>query len=233
MSDKTEVFITGFPRSGNTWLNRICSDLFQAEMQTIPGEVVEYFGNGKPTDDYIIRKTHWYASQYNGKGYNNKPAKMLWIQRDPRDMVVSMMFYRNVQPDLMGVLDSVVWDRPHKEVGAHGYRSFMEGWIASQTYDYSTRYEQLHSQPYIELQNVAKAVTGNELPKGFVQGVIHRQRFDRWAPRYEHSMRKGVVGDWRNYFKQETGEYITEAIGDLMMAEGYINALDWWKGLPK
>ena len=233
VSTKEEIFTTGFPRCGNTWLDRILSDMLKAPLQTLPKEVIEYFGPAPHDGNYVVRKTHWYACEYSGEGYHGKPSKIIWIQRDPRDMTVSMMFYRSVQPDLIRVMDSFARDRPHKVVGAHGYRSFMESWLKAKTYDYLTHYELLHSQPLVELRNISKAIFGKPLDDEYLDGVYYRQRFDRWAWRYEHSMRKGVAGDWKKHFKQEHGKYITEAIGDLMMSQGYIDDLDWWKELPK
>lgn len=233
VSTKEEIYTTGFPRCGNTWLDRILSDMLRAPLQTLPNEVIEYFGPAPHDGDYVVRKTHWYASEYSGTGYHGKPSKVIWIQRDPRDMITSMMFYRNAEPDLIGVMDSVVWNRPHDKVGEHGYRAFMESWLEAETYDYMTRYELLHSQPEIELQKIAAVIIGKPMNSGWIKGVIHRQRFDRWAWRYEHSMRLGIAGDWKNHFRQEHGKYITEAIGDLMLSQGYIDDLDWWKELPE
>ncbi|MHC4748326.1 MAG: sulfotransferase domain-containing protein [Planctomycetota bacterium] len=233
VATKKEVFTAGFPRSGNTWLDRLLSDMLKAPLQTLPNEVIEYFGPDPHDGDYVVRKTHWYAKEYSGVGYHGQPSKLIWIIRDPRDMIVSMMFYRNVQPDLIGVMDSALFNKPHGVLEEHGYPTFVDGWLRAQTFDYMTRYELLHSQPFEELQNIAKAITGDTLPDDWVKGVIHRQRFDRWAPRYEHSMRKGVAGDWENHFKREDGKYITDAIGHMMFSQGYIDDLDWWKELPE
>jgi hypothetical protein len=237
VAKKTEIFTTGFPRCGNTWLDRLLSDMLRSPLQPIPNEQIEYFGPSPHDGDYVIRKTHWYGNEYSGVGHYGKPSKIVWIQRDPRDMIVSMMFYRNVQPDLISVMDSVVFDRPHDKIGAHGYRAFMQSWLEPSPFDYKfdymTRYELLHTQPYVELQHIAEAVTGDILDKEWVEGVIWRQRFDRWANKYEHSMRKGEAGDWKNHFKRKHGEYITEAIGDLMLSQGYIDDLGWWKELPE
>lgn len=230
---KLEVFTTGFPRSGNTWLDRLLSDLLSAPLQTKPKELIEFFGI-KRDGNYMVRKTHWYASQYSGEGYAGKPSKMIWIQRDPRDMAISVMFYRKVFPDLMGVLKSIcLGGRPHPEIPLVGYRGFLEGWLSSKKYDYMTKYELLHSNPVEELFEMYHVITGKQCTFKWAQSVVSRQEFTKWAPKYEHSMRKGKVGDYKNHFKQEHGKFMSDTIGDLMIDQGYIDDLDWWKELPE
>jgi hypothetical protein len=206
-------------------------------MQVKPGENIEYFGPDPHNGSYIIRKTHYYAHQYNGIGYGGKPAKMILTRRDPRDMAVSVMFYRGVQPDLIGVMKSVFLDQQVPGVPVIGYRWFTEGWI-----DYDVRqnkpiltvsYERFHNDAANQLLEMAEFVTGKAPSRKFVNDVSYRQRFDRWASRYAHSMRKGKAGDWQNYFRKEHGQFITDTIGDLMLAQGYIDDLEWWKELKQ
>jgi hypothetical protein len=232
LEGKEEVFTTGFPRCGNTWLDRILSAMLGAALQTKPGEVIEYFGSDH-AGDYVVRKTHFYANQYTGIGYSGLPAKMVWIQRDPRDMAVSVMYYRGVEPDLTGVMESIFLDKHIPGVPVIGYRFFMEGWLNSPHYDVMVKYEDLHEKPVPTLQHIYKTITGGELSDEDAEGISYRQRFDRWKSRYAHSMRKGVVGDWRTGFRRRHGSFITAAVGDIMLDQGYIDDLDWWKELPE
>lgn len=230
---RIEIFTTGFPRSGNTWLNRLLSDLLSSPMQTKPNEEIEYFG-AKRNGIYVVRKTHWYATEYNGKGYGGEKSKMIWIQRDPRDMAVSIMFYRVAQPNLMGVLKSICTNGdPQPKVPVVGYRGFMESWLSANTFDYMTRYELLHSDPVRELSNIYKAATGEKCSINWAINVNDRQKFSKHSAKYHHSMRKGKTGDYKNYFKRKHGKYMTEMIGDIMLDQGYIDDLDWWKELPE
>jgi hypothetical protein len=232
LKGKHEVFTTGFPRSGNTWLNRLLSDMLGAALQTKPGEVIEYFG-ANHSGNYVVRKTHFYAHEYDGYGYFKKRGKMVWIQRDPRDMIVSIMFYRGVEPNLLDTMKSVFVNQYKPGVPAIGYRAFMEGWLASEHYDATVKYEELHENPVPALQRIHKALTGKRMMNKDAEGISWRQRFDRWKSRYEHSMRKGVVGDWQSGFRQMHGKFMSENIGDLMLSQGYIDDLDWWRELPK
>jgi hypothetical protein len=64
-----------------------------------------------------------------------------------------------------------------------------------------------------------------------IEDAFFNQKFSRVAPKYPHSMRKGIVGDWRNHFDRKHGKMITEHLGELMIQQGYIDSLDWWKGI--
>ena len=230
---KLEVFTTGFPRTGNTWLDRLLSDLLSAPLQTKPKEVIEYFGI-KRNGNFMVRKTHWYASQYSGKGYAGKPSKMIWIQRDPRDMAVSMMYYGGAFPDLMRVLKGIcLGGKTHPEIPLVGYRGFVEGWLEHGGYDYMTKYELLHTDPITELMAMYFAITGKLCTKEWAKEVNNRQVFAKHAPKYEHSMRKGKTGDYKLHFKQVDGKFMSDTVGDIMLSQGYIDDLDWWKELPK
>jgi hypothetical protein len=231
LAGKEEVFTTGFPRSGNTWLNRLLSDLLSSAMQTKPKEKIEYFGPDPHNGDYVVRKTHFYANQYSGYGYSGDPSKMILIRRDPRDMAVSVMFYRGVQPNLKSVIDSVFLDKHVPGIPIIGYRGFTEGWDSSDNLSASVKYEQLQKEPIEALVMLAEVITGKVPSKKFATDVAYRQRFDRWASRYPGSMRKGITGDWQNYFRRRDGEHLTDVAGDIMLSQGYIEDLDWWKEL--
>jgi hypothetical protein len=45
-------------------------------------------------------------------------------------------------------------------------------------------------------------------------------------------MRKGVAGDWKNYFTRDLGRLLHERLGELMREQGYIKSDDWWEKLP-
>ena len=49
--------------------------------------------------------------------------------------------------------------------------------------------------------------------------------FDRESPR--EFLRKGIVGDWKNYMSPEVRSVINEIAGDTLLRLGYIDSLDW------
>ena len=53
-----EVFTTGIPKSGNTWLNRLLSDALRAPLQNDHDEPIQYYGLDDYDDKYVVRKLH-------------------------------------------------------------------------------------------------------------------------------------------------------------------------------
>ena len=49
--------------------------------------------------------------------------------------------------------------------------------------------------------------------------------FDKESPR--EFLRKGIVGDWKNYMSPEVRSVINEIAGDTLLRLGYIDSLDW------
>ena len=81
-------------------------------------------------------------------------------------------------------------------------------------------------------KRINKAIQGKFRNAEDLQEIVRRQAFKNWAPHFKHSMRKGVVGDWKNHFTREHGEMITEYLGDLMLYHRYIDDKNWWHALP-
>lgn len=223
-----DIFTTGFPRSGSTWLNRILSHLFNARMQTMPGEKTVTKFAERIDPDYVIRKTHWYRHQYPGIGYDGEPCKIVWISRDPRDMAVSIMYYRSLPPSKLR--DTIVsLDNPKSDgVGIHDY---ADGWLKDPP-DYHVTYEDLHFRPRKAMAEMWGSITDEPLPGARMMRVVPRQKFNTWKEDYPHSMRKGIVGDWKNHFKYDDAVLFEKLYGDLLRVLGYETDPNWIDGVP-
>ncbi len=224
-----EIFIASQPRSGTTWLNRMLGDALNSPLQAYKDETEpEYFGPSQ-TGNHIIRKYHFPV------GYAEIDAPVILIYRDPRDVAVSRMFYRNMTPSpqsLIGVINTF-------NTAKTTYIGWIEGWekVANAT----TSYEKLHKHKHIELSRLISIVAPDELDINnkhlHIQEAFHRQSFTsvmhKYGDRFVGSMRKGIAGDWKNYFDRESGKHITETMGDLMLRQGYIENVDWWRELDE
>lgn len=231
-----DVYTTGYPRSGSTWIGRLLSDLLDCPLSNVqpvdPPMDMQFcqHDGGK----YVVRKTHWLCNQWPGDG------KIVLVQRDPRDIAISAMFYRNLKPTIENLSGVISWmcsdirDQPEKYMMFHEaghYEKFIRCWLLDDRI-IETKYELLQKQPILELRRLGIALTGKARPDWQLQEIVQRQSFERWAPKFKHSMRRGVVGDWKKYFKKRHGEVINKCLGQLMMDTGYIDNFDWWRTLP-
>lgn len=220
-SDLKEIYIVGRPRSGTVWLNRLVADALDSPLEA-PGPNANkavYFGPGRD-GGYVVRKTH------DGKKY----GPTVFIQRDPRDVAVSTMFYRQTA-DLFAVV------RQMCEPYSASYEYYIRMWLDDKNRaEYYTTYELLQTYTSLELYLIIQDLTGKHFEDEYLATVVKRQSFDTikaadTTDRYKHSMRKGIVGDWKNHFTREVGKYMHEHLGKFLLEQRYITDDSWWKEL--
>jgi hypothetical protein len=170
----------------------------------------EYFGRGR-NGGYLIRKSHY-----------TKDHKEITVftQRDPRDVVISRMYYRQNR-DITGTIKTL---EPH-------YKPSLYWWLENEKI--VTRYEWLHKRKEAEIKRLVYVLTGKSLSVDRCKQVWEKQSIatikKRYGKRFAGSVRKGIVGDWKNHFTKDHCKLITEIVGEFMLEQGYIDSLDWWK----
>jgi hypothetical protein len=72
------------------------------------------------------------------------------------------------------------------------------------------------------------------VPRGRLRRAIENQSFERLSggrsrgeEQEDHHYRKGIAGDWRNYFTEPIKEEFKERYGDLLIATGYESDVNW------
>jgi hypothetical protein len=239
-----EIYTTGYPRSGSTWINRLLSAALDSPLQTPAGEKPErrFCKTGK--GGFVIRKTHFKRPQWKLK----KP--IVFIQRDPRDIAVSAWHYRRLENEptgLISVLGGMTgegtkgWSMDGKHEPGWAvtgepkqilYLIWVEPWLKDPGV-VKTRYEDLHEHPILELTRIVRELTGKTLTIQEAKAAHAHVLFGKWLKHFPHSMRKGVAGDWKNHFKRLHGKYVNDYFGDFMIKQGYIDDKDWWSKLPE
>jgi hypothetical protein len=226
-----EIIVNAFPKSGVTWLLHLVCDLLEAQHQDTPQ--MEPLSYGHPVSgEWVVRKTHypyWEQAIPHLKG-----KVVIFTQRDPRDVVVSAMFYRKTT-DLDEAIDVMIKSK---------YVDYLESWlkpveplkVAQVIY---TRYEWLHQGPG-ELARIFVSLTKTSLEGGGLipdevikrtQVALDRQSFPNMVKQLgdRHFMRKGIVGDWRNHFNRDQAQRFNDHFGQFMLEQGYVDDLEWWK----
>jgi hypothetical protein len=228
------IHTTGFPRSGNTWLGKLMADavggLWLPDKSKPPISVFNEseFETQFLNKDIIVTKNHKTELPNDGKS--------VFIYRDPRDAIVSMWFYRSRKTSLETMIEQVsMVNDPSRDLYGP-YETFIRKlWNVA---DVQVSYERLHFHPADTITDIIASVGLERLVRqdgwlNHVDNTIARQSFSTVKssdPEYfHHSMRKGVVGDWQNYFDYRSSELITKHLGALMIEQGYIDSLDWYR----
>ncbi|MFC1819414.1 sulfotransferase domain-containing protein [Thermodesulfobacteriota bacterium] len=235
---------------GSTWLFNLVRDLgyFNSGIKGIPEEYKE-FGTillDKPgildflshLSGYNIFKTHSYPVEYQ----KDSNIRFLTIYRDPRDVVISAIFYAaNIEEYKGG------WGKEFRQLSekdkimvffqrSEVYITKMEKWLETPT-AYSLKYEDLKESPVKELLSVLDYL-GIARSESKIKQVIEKNSFETISGRKpgdeqkDKILRKGIVGDWKNYFdNHQCIEMFKNAQNGrwnrLLVKMGYEDTLDW------
>jgi len=177
--------------------------------------------------------------------------RALVIVRDPRDLIVSWAYsatyshfsnwdIRTIRPvllnlDLQGrlriALHHFCWRAPI-------YHSWVELVRLRETQsEYFTTYERLVERSFEEFQNIL-AFFQLAVPAERLHDVLKRHSFQARSgrPKGQSNVlshyRRGVAGDWRNYFDREFGELFEGALPGLLTDFQYELSAKWYESLP-
>lgn len=218
-----QVIVVGTAhRVGSTWLFNMLRDLgcLRNAIDEAPAHIYRYRALCPGTIDY-----GWLADIRGWaifKGHADPPvtaaeaalAHFITIHRDPRDVVVSASFQFALWPVALGGWGEAFRALPPaariEQVMLDPRRTLLtelERWYRT-PYAIHVRYEELHAQPTAVLTGLGErlALPVNERQ---IMAVVARHEFARVTGRTpgqeaDDPARKGIVGDWRNYFTADT-----------------------------
>jgi hypothetical protein len=189
---------------------------------------------------YAIFKTH---SLPPGSAALAGNAKFVSVYRDPRDVLVSASFFFAYLGEEKGG-----WPESFRQLSAQERIQLLikgrselpilptlEAWFRT-PFAYKTRFEDLKRQPAEELGKILGYI-GISTTGVSIEEAILRHSFEAGSgrrpgeAREDHPLRKGVVGDWRNYFDRACIDaFRTEQNGhwnQLLLDMGYESSPDW------
>jgi hypothetical protein len=191
---------------------------------------------------YDCSREHWDASAPAG-------GKAIVVLRDPRDRIISWVWsmshghspdrHNNLQRELLHSISP----RARVLVGlfeftriARHFRSWLIGSRNNRLL--ISRYERLVADPIGEFGTIL-GFMDSEVPRSTLTRVLDRLSFaarSGRAPGEENvssHYRKGVVGDWSNYFDRALGRHFEQRHAGLLRQGGWEQRDDWFESLPE
>jgi len=200
----------------------------------IVDKVTPYTGTG----DRVVAQIRRYLPQ----------SKIILLVRDGRDVATSGVFdwlHKDGPATdrhrffVQRVPEMVLTRLFDDESLTHWAKSWIETIqaFAGRRLDGRIRYEAMKRDQAGELNRLFQWL-GAESPSDMGKHCANQSTFDKMAGRpagEERPLakaRKGIVGDWRNYFTRRDGELFHRIAGDCLIAEGYESSADWIDSLP-
>lgn len=247
------LFIAGLPKSGTSWLKKMLSSYPGFHEILIP-DVAAYELTTGGSHDYdlprdmfsrfedmlVATKMHVHGSPHNVALLHAAGVRYVVLYRDLRDVAVSHFFYVRQTPwhpeyPVYAKLSVV------EGLGAFAERTLLpyEDWAMSwhenrdPKMSLELRYEEMLSDPAGKMAGVAEHFQLDSSPER-IGTIVDAHSFQRLSegrtPGQENTnsfFRKGVAGDWRNYFTPKLKAIYKKLIGDFLIRFGYEEDLSW------
>jgi len=228
------IYVVTYPRSGTTWVIQSLKLIFDAQDGEIDSKWFNQYKLPLMSDSYIgfrnaivheqpaIVKTHLPYKSYVSKCVQ---SRTIYVVRDGRDALTSYYFWKQTR----------VWNRSRNEVGfdaeefarelnieAAKWRDHVTGWIGSPNV-FFTAYESL-KHDYIKETRCIAEYAGLPLRRSVEEAKV---RFvDELKPDGD-IYRKGIVGDWQNYWDERHKDIFKSIANDAMIMLGYVRDDRW------
>ena len=229
-----DTFLVSYPRSGNTWLRFLMAGLLWNGEVSFPS-VYNLVPDIHDRSDADLRLAPFPRFLKSHSSLNVRYPRVVYLVRDGRDAAVSLYHLRRrrgaTYPSFSNFLDK--WLKG--QIGTVGpWHTHVLGWLAQReerpflliSYEDmrdDTGRELARIVEFAQLQvgavDIARALQVGEFSRMREAEKKHRPHLS--GPSNQFEVRKGVSGDWRNYFSAADLDYFWELAGPAMSAAGY------------
>lgn len=248
------VIIGSAHKVGSTWLYNLVMDLYDFNAYNLPRDVIERHPDELPVDidlQSILEMSKIPAGGYIYKTHSFPPdsiaaelpawMKFITILRDPRDVIISSCFYLALIPEEKGG-----WGEDFRNLDIQNriirviengafLRQRLHRWNQS-PYVHKVRYEALLSKPVDELHRLSLFL-GAPRDKDRIRKIYNKHSFKKRTGRnpgdedVKSPVRKGIAGDWKNYFDEEVKKAFKYSCdghwNELLLELGYEENREW------
>jgi hypothetical protein len=232
------VYVLGYIKSGTNWLCHLLSSAL-----SIP--ILEIWKINGPRYDHCIFHMHRFIP------VEHVRRRTVYLMRDGRDTIVSAYFHvvreggeiktrlerRLGRPvtaeNIRDNLPEFIRYMEENNIATVDYRAHLKQWQRHRDQYVTARYEDMLEDTASELSRIIKELTGNQPEEKLVKQVVNQHDFTRLTQRKKGVedanafIRKGISGDWRNYFTPEAARVFDAYAGDLLIELGYESNPDW------
>lgn len=238
------TFVLGYPRSGTTWITSLVSEItgvpfVEASLTPVLGPCV-YHGH---------------------EPVRGKYERAVYVLRDGRDAMVSLYFHLHSgvgaeingkkrerwyggtddPDDVARRLPDFIQDQMNEPHGtslnwADHVSTFLD--LDNQNIAF-VRYESMLEEPVAHLESALESSFLSSVNTQRIRDAVEKLQFERYAKRERGEEdrssfhRKGIAGDWRNYFGREAAKTFDQYAGDVLVDAGYEGDRSWVEEVPE
>lgn len=232
---QNDVFIAGYPKSGNTWLQNIIVELaFDLQADRLSDSLLQelvpdvhfkrYF---KRFRDVMIFKTHFLPRR--------EYKRVIYVVRDGRDVAVSYSHYLSaLKPGVFRIEDVIAG---HRSIFPCSWHHHVECWLAN-PYDSEmliVKYEELLENPALHIMRIAKFLN-IEIENSRLDELVQRTSFSamqkkeaesgwdggRDWPKEKRFVRSGRARGYLQEMTEDQRKYAESMFGGTLVRLGYI-----------
>ena len=252
------IIVVGYPKSGNTWMARLVGELLQCPVRGFWGQPenpdVAIEGLDRESDYQVFKGHHLFDQIRNEIDLKH----IIYVVRDVRDIVISASYYFELQPydnwrrrlyqlpEIGKILDKYfihiqrrkiqrmveVVDAGNKDVPwcYWPWDVHINPYLNNPDV-LMVRFEDLLSQPRIELIRVLNHLSIEPTPEDQINEAIIRQSFDNVKARFLEKgdkrrlnfLRSGKSGNWKRDLSKRQKKFLLSRFGKELRELRYIN----------
>ncbi len=232
------ILVIEYPKSGGTWFGSLLGDALSLPKRDI------YVKDGYKAFD--VSKHPWYegansldltdsciikSHELPGSPLHDFEATLIHLIRDGRDVIISKYFYERDFCVRNGIYTefNVPFDDYLKKTSID-WSHFVLAWLSKDIL--LCRYEDLLGDTYSSMIRILVTM-GREVPEHRIRNSIEANSKNKMKKalaktfNYNTFVRKGISGDWKNYFNRYHKEVMKRHAGEALMRAGYERDLNW------
>lgn len=236
LGKKGNIYIAEFPKSGGTWLGQMLG-----ELAGLP------FPRNESVKQPCILHGHYLVEKSN--------TRLVHLMRDGRDVMVSAYHYFLLNEEMSSPVRMYWKNKMHLEdfsdVRSHlplfinvFFENYRSGWSRKTWTDFvnyyhlrkeviNVKYESLN----LDTENTVSSLVDKlelQSSKETQKAIIEKYSFKSQTGRKKGEigarsfLRKGSVGDWKNYFSRDAADVFNTYAGDALVKAGYERDKNWY-----
>lgn len=234
----SDVFLVAYPKSGTTWLGFMLANVINAAQEElnlrnawdiVPDINGSYFGDGNLDRYEHLSDPRFFLVH---SPYDPALKRVVYIMRDPRDVMVSYYHYKRATvPNWNLPLSNFLLQRQQWPCS---WEDHVRGWLEHQRNGQFivVRYEEMHRDATSVLQRVlghsGASFLSSDIDRALAMSKFERMRaleetFGVEGTKYagERFVRKGQIGAWRNELGPADQNILQAVYGDLAREFGF------------